>query len=159
VQDDTTSNIITIDHCNFTNNSGGGLQIGFVIFEDGNISKNTIILSNTRFVNNSAKWGGGFALFSSRSLTNRKNKLIFKNCYWKQNSASFGAAANLMAEAWNSYADGHIPTPVFHNCIFEDNVITSDANFLFNKHTKSVMDSGALHLHCRENNGRYNGNT
>ena len=146
VQDDTTSNIITIDHCNFTNNSGG-LQIGFIIFEDGNIYNNTIILSNTSFVNNSGKWGGGFAFFASRSLTNRKNKLIFKNCYWKQNSASFGAAANLMAEAWNSYADGDVPTPLFHNCSFEDNVITSEANFLFNEHTKSVMDSGALHLH------------
>ena len=151
-QDFAMGNNVTLNGNRFVHNTaleraGGALQMGYVVTHS--VSHNMIAIYNTEFTNNSAGWGGAVAFFSSRSPQDVKNKLIFVNCTWKGNSASFGAALAVLPDARNTIFDGTSPVPLLQNTTFIENRVVDEAKFLrsaTNELSQIVLESGALHI-------------
>ena len=151
-QDYARENNVTLNGNRFINNTalkraGGALQMGYVVTH--NVSHNMIAIYNTNFTNNSAGWGGAVGFFSSRSPRDMKNKLIFLNCTWKGNSASFGAALAILPDARNTIFDGISLTPFLQNTTFIENRVVDEAKFLksaTNELSQHVLESGAVHV-------------
>ena len=157
-QDDVSNNTVYISGCTFTNNyplerSGGALDIGLIALYLDSMTHNNITVQDIVFVNNSAGWGGAVAFFSSRSKLDLENKLQFINCTWIGNSASIGAAMNLMSAARHSFYDGVLPTTLLCRCSFTNNRVTDTAEFLLGVNdsiSQHVVESGALHIQSVE---------
>ena len=100
--DRASNNTFQVNQCIFSNNrapdrGGGALQLGFLGAEG--ISQNSIVVQNTKFVENSAGWGAAIAFFSSRSKSNLNTRLTVTNCVFESNSAPIGAAVHLRPDS------------------------------------------------------------
>ena len=131
LQDSVHGNEIFFQHCSFVNNTsengGGGIFIGILFFDSTIVNGNDIVFNNTNFIGNKANYGGGTHIASSRIEYNASvtNTLTFSQCKWYQNMATLGAAFLLSPEARTSLSDGQLPVPVFINCLFQGNEISS----------------------------------
>ena len=151
-QDFASENRVNISNCTLTKNraaerGGGALQLGYIATQ--NVSHNSITITDTDFVENSAAWGGGVAFYSTRSKRDVKNTLKFMNCRWVRNSAAMGAGMFLAISAWDSIFDGTVPTPVLHRCSFIDNQITNTAALLRTTDkaiSQHVLEAGILNI-------------
>ena len=131
LQDYVTDNILQIRNCQFVNNfatnGGGGMFIGIFYYEGDTVQGNKIVLSEVKFVDNRAQYGGGCEFASSRIKNNNThpNFIMFTECEWNSNRAMLGAGLLLVPEAWNALTDGQLPVPLIDNCYFYGNQITT----------------------------------
>ena len=131
VQDYVRKNAVTLSNVTVTNNhadfGGGGVATGILFYELDSVFANEINFNRTDFYNNSSPTGGGTYLFIGRTKSSEliQNSIHFSNCRWYFNTATLGAAVLLSPDAFNTLTDGYLPVPVFEDCIFENNRITS----------------------------------
>lgn len=129
---------------NIAQEGGGGIDFGFYTSKalEG---MNSFHLEQICFSRNRAKFGGGVQHFSARSSpysSNTDSNVRFTNCIWNDNSAIVGAAVALYPEVWQKVTSGYLSTPLFINCDFKNNSITSSKDPL---HTRGgVFFTGAL---------------
>ena len=132
-QDFPASNIVNLEHVNFTNNicslnGGGGIDVGF-LFRDGyKPTNNQIYFYACEIVENSAEYGGGTLLYSSTSsdFTDLGNEIKFECSTWRGNTAIFGAGINIATHTWDTLKRGLLPLPVFIDCTFESNYVINN---------------------------------
>ena len=131
LKDNAKSNIITIQdtmlEANRATDDGGGLRIAIEFYECSLCaSENSLLVRNTRFLSNSAAWGGAIEYFSSRGKTAATNNISFYDCTWDSNSADVSAAAvDIALNSFNVQNPTPLPTPLFHNCTFVNNILRS----------------------------------
>ena len=149
------NNVINVTNSNFSGNSGkfgganyaGYLYSPLLIQQVQSPTNCSHIFKSNNFINNSADFGGGTSIFSSRSLfKDIEAKVYFENCTWKQNIGQYGAAVAVLPNAWNLFSEGYLPTPVFKNCIIELNVIKE--RFIQEKKNFYQFTKGAGALYC-----------
>ena len=101
--------------------SGGGVRVGFVIFDQKTVEFNSIVFENCTFSGNKALCGGGFGLYmpSERNVINATNSLSFRNCSWTANKALLGSAVDL--DYWRIYTAGAKIEVKFSACKFHNN--------------------------------------
>ncbi|XP_064385850.1 uncharacterized protein LOC135334553 [Halichondria panicea] len=135
IHEAATQNNITIEKTFFQNNhcyyggGGGGVQIGYVQEDENNdtITNNSVFFKECDFSQNTARYGGGTAVFSTFGLLEfSQNILTFSSCNWTNNSAILGLAMDISVAPWQTLSSRrHLPSPVFINCIFHGNANTS----------------------------------
>ena len=138
IHEAATQNSITIEKTVFQNNhcpyggGGGGVQIGYVQEDENSdtimtITNNSVFFKECDFSQNTARYGGGTAVFSTfGSLVFSQNVLTFSSCNWRNNSAILGLAMDISVAPWQTLSSQrHLPSPVFINCIFHGNANTS----------------------------------
>ncbi len=143
--DSSSNNSVSLSLCVFDSNSasgdGGALLIGFEFYTQYEYQGgNHISVLHTKFINNTAKWGGAVEFFSSRTRNAEQvtNTVNFTNCTWSNNSAVIAPAIDLAPEAWSTLTDGYLPVPVFEDCLFLENYLI-DADY-----NDQVSSSGIL---------------
>ncbi len=149
-QDAPVSNVINIENTTFINNNctlngGGGVDVGFLFlyFEAKRQKSNNVSFHKCNFQNNSADYGGGILLYYSTSSDYiiLENNVKFDSCTWKENKAKFGSAVNIATHTWDSLKRGYLPSPVFKDSTFEDN-IASRGEMLLGK--SSIIGKGTF---------------
>ena len=127
---DTKYNNVKILGCSFLENigedSGGGLSLGYVIYQTGGQSLfNTYIITNCLFQKNQAfiGVGGGIVGFGSREpqRTQPTNRFEIYNSSFISNGAQYGSAIQINKEYFDSITVGTIFTLVLDNCTFTNN--------------------------------------
>ena len=110
-----------VDHENGYGVVGGGVSVGFVIFDQKSVEYNSIVFENCLFSENKALWGGGFGLYmpSEPKVINATNSLSFNNCSWNANEGLLGAAVDL--HYWRIHNGGVKMQVKFSACKFRDN--------------------------------------
>ena len=138
-RDSPKLNSVTVKNSLFENNEclkygGGGIDLGLFYSNDHKPENNSFLVSDCMFLRNKANYGGGSRVFSSRSLyfSNLRNLIMFEECTWDGNIATYGAAVDLSTSEWDTNSYGFLPTPHFKNCSFISNI----ANF-FDAYTKN----------------------
>ena len=134
-QDSPRNNSVSITDSSFIENDcyingGGAVDIGYIFYlkpmEGDKAVNNNMTFKNCIFSHNHAeKYGGGVAIFASRSLHHSalSNSIIFENCSWVENSALAAAAVDISPHVWDTLGNGLLPTPVFIDCSFKSNYI------------------------------------
>ena len=123
------NNSFTALGCTFESNecidyAGGGVDVGFSYFSEPFPFSNNIHFINCNFINNTAKFGGGVAFYSSSgSRKDLKNTVEFDSCTWMHNKARFGSAVDVSTHAWATTVNGYLPSPQFRNCTFLENIV------------------------------------
>ena len=126
----TMYNNVNILGCSFLNNSGedsgGGLSLGYVIYQTGGQSLfNTYIIANCLFHKNQAfiGVGGGIVGFGSREpqRTQPTNRFEIYNSSFISNGAQYGSAIQINKEYFDSIIVGSIFTLMLNNCTFTNN--------------------------------------
>ena len=151
-QDQCSETTLHVKKCDFHNNyawerGGGALQLGYV--NTKKVANNHIIVEDSKFIGNSAGWGGAAAFFVSRASFDVQNSISFFNCTFIGNSASIGAAMLLKPEARDSIYDGSVPTPFLQNCTFINNEVVFTAallNIANDEVSKHVLQSGTIDI-------------
>ena len=103
------------------------------------------IFISSHFMNNSADFGGGNSIFSTKSSIEDEAEVSFKNCTWKYNIGQYGSAIVILPNAWNLYGRGFLPKPQLVNCTIESNYVQ---NSIFNEtgnFTQYSKGGGALY--------------
>ena len=105
------------------------------------------VFESTTFRGNSATYGGGISVFSTKTAENSaENQVIFDNCTWQYNSGHYGSAIAVLPNAWNLYNQGYLPEFTFSDCTIKSNYITdcllNHGNSLIQQNAKG---SGALY--------------
>ena len=134
-EDFSKNNKMIISNTNFSENSaiiadtktngygtaGGGVRVGFVIFDQNSVENNSIVFENCLFYRNRALWGGGFGMYmpSEPNVINATNSLSFRSCSWRANKALLGSAVDL--DYWHIYTAGAKMQVKFSACKFYDN--------------------------------------
>ena len=127
---DTKYNNVNVLECSFLENSGedsgGGLSLGYVIYQTGGQSLfNTYIIANCLFQKNEALIGvgGGIVGFGSREQrrTQPTNRFEIYNSSFISNGAQYGSAIQINKEYFDSITVGTIFTLVLGNCTFTNN--------------------------------------
>lgn len=122
------NNKVFVNNTMFNSNTcsrcgGGGLRIDFLHSKQKNASSgNRIVLLNSSFTNNSAKYGGGVFVNSSTLLLN--NSITFELCEWSSNSAFYGSALDTTVSEKSLFGERpYYMVPTFINCTFRENYI------------------------------------
>ena len=121
-------NSLTVENTIFTSNTapqkmGGAVDLGYK-FKVNSLEapyNNSGLFYNCTFTNNSAAYGGGVSIFSSKAFHWRKKKdeFVFRNCSWDGNTGDYGSAIDISPAAWRMLSDGWTPLlPVFEDCTF-----------------------------------------
>ena len=132
-EDFSKNNTINIINTHFSQNqviaeakssygtAGGGVRVGFVIFDQNSVEFNSIKFENCLFTGNSALWGGGFGMFipSEPNVISATNSLSFRNCSWTENEGLLGSAVDL--DYWNIHTFGARMQVKFTACNFHNN--------------------------------------
>ena len=114
-------NLVIVEPKNGYGTAGGGVRVGFVIFDQNSVAHNSIEFENCSFSKNKALWGGGFGMYmpSEPNAVNATNSLSFRNCSWIANKALLGSAVDL--DYWRIYNSGAKMLVKFSACKFQDN--------------------------------------
>lgn len=92
------------------------------------------LYESVSFLGNSADFGGGSSIFSTKTLANDSSAQVkFEDCTWENNVGQYGSAVAVLPNAWNLYSEGYLPTPRFIDC-------TIDKNFVRDKSIKKKGD-------------------
>ena len=126
---------------------GGGLRVGFVIFDQKSVEYNSIVLENCLFSGNKALCGGGFGMYMSSepNVINATNSLSFRNCSWTANKALLGSAVDL--DYWRIYTAGAKMHVKFSACKFYGNENSENIELTLNNVWKEFnsFGTGALY--------------
>ena len=124
----TKYNDVQISQCSFVENfgkvAGGGLTIGYVIYQAGGESLfNTYIVANCLFEENQGRIGGGFVGFGSREPQKIQPTNYFEvyNSSFINNGAKYGSAVEINREYFESIIAGTRFTMILNNCTFSSN--------------------------------------
>ena len=124
----TRYNNIQTSWCSFVGNfgdvGGGGLTLGYVIYQRGGQSLfNTYIVANCMFKQNQGNVGGGITGFGSLEprRTQPTNYFEIRNCSFISNGARYGSAIQINKEYFESIVVGIRFTLVLNNCTFTSN--------------------------------------
>ena len=157
-QDSSSINTFSVENCKFVGNNspnrmgkkdggGGGLEAGYYFREMHAPIDNTVSIISCHFEENYADFGGGTLLFSSYAFQRDiNNSFYLTGCLWKNNSASFGAAVDLISRltVHSQPPQGILPIPLFTNCTFEMNkIINTDSSNSIGKGTFISTDMSA----------------
>ena len=142
-KDNASSNAISVRSCHMQNNAagedGGALRIGLEFYNCAScVTNNSVVISRTDFVKNSANWGGAVEYFSSRKSesVSHINTLEFHNCMWDSNVADIAAAVDIVL---GDLRAGFLPVPVFENCTFLNNTLHSSQSGILNIQSYEVQ--------------------
>ena len=146
--DSTTKNRVTINDTEFRHNNctyaGGGIDIGLTWLSH----INEFFCKNCTFEDNSARIGGGTAVYAVRGSSFRNTTLVFKECKWIQNSAQYGAAVDLTPQHVREFNSGETPEPIFENCKFLNNTVKGTERTY-------LQNNGQLLPHCGHGRGTF----
>ena len=158
-QDYSKNNTMIVSNTNFSNNSvivntdngygtaGGGVRVGFVIFDQNSVQFNSIQFENCSFIGNTALWGGGFGMYmpSEPNVINATNSLNFTKCSWTANKALLGSAVDL--DYWRIYTTGPKMQVKFSACKFHENINSKNINSNVNTASQAFnsFGTGALY--------------
>lgn len=114
---------------NYSEKGGGGASTGYLHSESSKPEYNSLILIKCQFLGNVAEFGGGISLYSSRSYdyTDLHNDIKLYTCTWTGNTGSYGAAVDVSTDLWDTFTNGFLPAPIFSNCSFTSNYISTPA--------------------------------
>ena len=102
--------------------------------------------NTVQFTNNSADFGGGSSIFSTKTLANDSSaQVIFENCTWTSNTGQYGSAVTVLPNAWNLYSEGYLPTPRFIGCILKGNIVRSENIHVEGDYSQYSKGSGAFY--------------
>jgi hypothetical protein len=145
IQDESQYNIIRVQKCNFDENrssgaDGGGAILAYVFYHQPFPHHNKMLFTDSTFLSNEAKFGGGLVFYSSDSTSSElNNTVIFTRCAWIGNKASYGSAVSLSINPWTTVLSGNLPLPVFTDAKFTNNSI-------IDRHLDS--HSGTYHIYA-----------
>ena len=155
-EDYSKNNRMIINDTNFSYNfvdpengtAGGGVSIGFVIFDPKSVEFNSIVFENCLFYKNKAFWGGGFGLYmpSEPNVINATNSLSFKNCSWIENKGLLGSAVDL--HYWHIRKGGVKMQVNFSACKFCDNEKDLEHMYTVQKKLPEVTSFGTGALYA-----------
>ena len=116
-----SGNEVIADTDNGYGTSGGGVRVGFVIFDSKSVEYNSMLFENCVFTRNQSLWGGGYGMYmpSEPNVINATNSLIFRKCFWTKNKALLGSAVDL--DFWHIYRAGAKMQVIFSSCTFHGN--------------------------------------
>ena len=116
-----SQNQVMLDAKNDYGTAGGGVRVGFVIYEQNSVKFNTVLFENCVFAGNTALWGGGFGMYApyEPNVGNATNSLSFKSCSWNANKGLLGSAIDL--DFWRIHTAGAKMQVKFFACKFHDN--------------------------------------
>jgi len=154
-EDSSKNNTIITNNTHFSENqviadtengygtAGGGVRVGYVIFDQNSVEFNSMLFENCSFYGNTALWGGGFGLYmpSEPNVTSATNLLSFKSCSWTENKALLGSAVDL--DYWRIYTGGAKTQVEFSACKFHDNKNTQQTSNVL--HEFNSYGTGALY--------------
>ena len=153
-QGSTYNNTVQVTHSNFSENKctlkykgGGGVYTGCLFVNNRLPRCNKITFSNCCFVGNQATFGGGTALYSSRSDSRdleKTNAFTFINCTWERNKAKYGSAVTVLPQNEDIFKSGFTPIPVFDNCTFVSNYVIESVKSISQHYTYSSRGKGAF---------------
>ena len=142
IHEEAKQNNVTIEKTVFQNNhchyGGGGGGVGYVQEDENSdtITNNSVFFIECNFSQNTARYGGGTAVFSTfGSLVFSQNVLTFSSCNWTNNSAILGLAMDISVAPWETLVSRrHLPSPVFIDCVFYGNadLSTKKSPFILN---------------------------
>ena len=133
----TMYNNVDILQCDFLGNTGneggGGLTLGYVIYQEGGQSLfNTYIVVNCMFKHNQALngAGGGIVGFGSQEREGIKptNHFEIHNSSFIGNEAKYGSAIEINKEFYASVTGGTVFTLVISNCTFINNCLKESSS-------------------------------
>ena len=107
---------------------GGGIHFGYSFFNASHVNNNAYNFDTVKYYYNSALYGGGSAVYSTRALESylgTTSQISFKSCEWSENKADVGAAVALFPGDWSLINEGYLPNPYFQDCNFIANEATS----------------------------------
>ena len=155
-EDYSKNNSMIINDTNFSYNlvdpengtAGGGVSIGFVIFDPKSVEFNSIVFENCLFYKNKAFWGGGFGLYmpSEPNVINATNSLSFKNCSWIENKGLLGSAVDL--HYWHIRKGGVKMQVNFSACKFCDNEKDLEYMYIVQKDLPEITSFGTGALYA-----------
>ncbi len=145
-------NIVKVLNCEFLKNwaqFGGAMYAGYLhtrvpfatplncsyYHESLNITENT------------AQFGGGCSVFSSKTLSKTNDSVDFVNCTWTKNAGQYGAAIAVLPNAWNLYTEGYLPTPRFIGCTISNNRVRGNKIFEKGNYAEYSKGSGAFYCY------------
>jgi len=147
---------IQIVNSSFTNNTasgqggGGGLAIGYVIYQEGGKSMyNSYIIASCIFQYNKASngIGGGLISFGSREpQTEPTNQFKIFNSWFIGNEALYGSAIELNKEFFESILVGTIFTLVLESCSFINNGHSSTCSHSDNASSVGAIASSGVNI-------------
>ena len=146
-RDNTRYNSVRVSQCHFEGNfgevGGGGLIIGYAIYQTGGRSLfNTYIIANCLFEQNQGGIGGGISGFGSLEPRRKQptNRFEVHNCSFINNGARYGSAIQINKEYFDSIVIGTRFALLLNNCNFTSNNPSEDS--LFNSSSGAVALSG-----------------
>lgn len=120
------NNIMIIERCNLTGNHGG---IGRHHWGGGGAMKlsiwsthNKLTITDTQFVENTARYGGGVSVVCGRSSI-PNNTVYFTECIWQKNTASVSGAIDLSPDIYNQDRYDFNTHVKFKDCTIIDNYL------------------------------------
>ena len=131
---------VNVINSHFLENTAIGAGGGMYIQLSEPMSAN-LLLTDSSFVNNSAEWGGGLAVYNGNEFSNVT--VDASGSYWTANTATIaGFAVGLSSSYPNngrpSSTSDFLLNALFHSCIFHSN------RYSDNSHLASVV--GAVHV-------------
>ena len=148
---DARNGNISVISSNFTWNRsfhGGGSCMGYLHINNPlTIPREcSYFLKDINFDNNTANFGGGTAIFSTRTVSIDLNaSVVYENCTWKNNRGHFGSAISILPNAWNIYAEGYLPSPIFVDCTVESNFVRPNVTKDGKNYTQYTKGAGAFY--------------
>ena len=143
----TRYNSVQVSWCHFERNfgevGGGGLIIGYGIYQTGGQSLfNTYVIANCLFEQNQGGIGGGITGFGSLEprRTQPTNRFEVHNCSFINNGAQYGSAIQINKEYFDSIVIGTRFALLLNNCTFTNN--NPPENSFFNSSSGAVALSG-----------------
>ena len=128
-RDEVSINSFLACECVFENNqctslAGGGADVGYSFFSQPFPHKNNMTFYQCNFTKNTAKFGGGVAIYSSSGANESlSNTVEFNGCKWSYNRARYGSAVDISTHAWATVGSGYLPSPKFKDSVFLENYV------------------------------------
>ena len=136
--DRAQSNTLSFFHCHFIENTcfhstqvnggGGGVRLGFLLYEANSVADNEIHIENTLFKHNTAYLGGGVSFVTGyeQGVLTSTNRLAIMSTAFESNIARLGSAVHLMP--WNLLSTGLFAKVEIRDGIFAFNSVLYSNN-------------------------------
>lgn len=143
-------NTINVINCIFMYNEahedGGGLSLMYAPLS----INNSITFENVHFKNNFAQHGGAMVIKVSKALYHNNTRIVFKQCTWENNIATYLSPAIDISRFERTISDGYFPIPLFQDVSFTNNTLQTWHNkYLYSTHRNShgVFLTTEIHVH------------
>ena len=112
-------NLLVVRDCNFKNNNCPKRAGGAINIEQDNHSfkGDQVMFEDTKFVENSAGYGGGVGLLSSPMTI----LFTFNKCSWERNKAHLSSALDVLFKTSEGFPHGYRSQVILSDCLFINN--------------------------------------